>query len=186
MLWSLKEQCAKCDGRGMSDSDLQTFRERVINACLLDDEGQLKHSNLVLISRKPYIRSQKDELRKFQRVLTNEDELITGIKSTFPSTNVTVAHLEDLPVCDQVRYANRADVLLAVHGAGVVHLWWLRDESLVLEMEPHYEAGNPAFKILSKLTGRKYQSNIIGGDSRSVTVNVKEILGILGSHGNLH
>ena len=186
MHWSLKEQCMKCDGRGMSNSDLQTFRKRVLNACSLDDEKHFKNSSVVLISRKPYIRSPDDELRKFERVLTNEGDLVKGIKSTFPSTNVTVAHLEDLPVCDQVRYANQADVLLAVHGAGLVHLWWLRDESLALEMEPHYEAGNPSFEVLSKLTGRKYRNNFIGGDSRYVNVNVKEIIGILGSQESLH
>ena len=132
------------------------------------------------------MRSPKDELRKFERVLSNEAELISGIKSTFPSTNVTVAHLEDLPVCDQVRYANQADVLLAVHGAGLVHLWWLRDEALALEMEPHYEARNPTFKVLSKLTGRKYRSNFIGGDRTYLKVNVKEIIGILGSQESLY
>ena len=186
MHWSLKEKCMKCDGKGMSDSDLQTFRKRVVSACSLDDERHHKNSSLVLISRKPYMRSPKDELRKFERVLSNEAELISGIKSTFPSTNVTVAHLEDLPVCDQVRYANQADVLLAVHGAGLVHLWWLRDESLALEMEPHYEAGNPSFKVLSKLTGRNYKSNFIGGGWGAVNVNVKEMIGILSSNGNLH
>ena len=175
-----------CDGKGMSDSDLQTFRKRVVNACSLDDHRHHNDSSLVLISRRPYKRSPKDELRKFERVLTNEGDLMKGIKSQFPSANVTAVHLEELPVCDQVFYANQADVLLAVHGAGLVHLWWLRDDAMAVEMEPHYEAGNPSFKVLSRVTGRKYQSHFIGGGWGTVNVNVKEILNILGSHGNLH
>ena len=186
MHWSLKEKCMTCDGKGMSDSDLQTFRKRVVKACSLDDHRHHNNSRLVLISRKPYKRSPKDELRKFERVLTNEGDLVKGIKTTFPSTNVTAVHLEELHVCDQVFYANQADVLLAVHGAGLVHLWWLRDDAMAVEMEPHYEAGNPSFKVLSKLTGRKYQSHFIGGGWGTVNVNVKEILNILGSHGNVY
>ena len=186
MHWNLKEKCMTCDGKGMSDSDLQTFRKRVVKACSLDDHRHHNDSRLVLISRKPYKRSPKDELRKFERVLTNEGDLVKGIKTTFPSTNVTAVHLEELNVCDQVFYANQADVLLAVHGAGLVHLWWLRDDAMAVEMEPHYEAGNPSFKVLSKVTGRKYQSHFIGGGWGTVNVNVKEILNILGSHGNLH
>ena len=77
-------------------------------------------------------------------------------------------------------------MLLAVHGAGLVHLWWLRDDAMAIEMEPHYEAGNLSFKVLSKLTGRKYQSHFINDGWRTVNVNVKEILNILGSHGNLY
>ena len=186
MHWNLKEKCMTCDGKGMSDSDLQTFRKRVVNACSLDDHRHHNDSSLVLISRRPYKRSPKDELRKFERVLTNEGDLMKGIKSQFPSANVTAVHLEELPVCDQVFYANQADVLLAVHGAGLVHLWWLRDDAMAVEMEPHYEAGNPSFKVLSRVTGRKYQSHFIGGGWGTVNVNVKEILNILGSHGNLH
>ena len=186
MHWSLKEKCMTCDGKGMSDSDLQTFRKRVVNACSLDDHRHHNDSRLVLISRRPYKRSPKDELRKFERVLSNEGDLVKGIKTAFPSTNVTAVHLEDLPVCDQVFYANQADVLLAVHGAGLVHLWWLRDDAVAVEMEPHYEAGNPSFKVLSRVTGRKYHSHFIGGGWGTVNVNVKEILNILSSHGNLH
>ena len=132
------------------------------------------------------MRSPKDQLKKLERVLSNENELINGIKTKFPSTNVTTVYLEDFPICDQVFYANQADVLLAVHGAGLVHLWWLRDDSLVIEMEPHYEAGNPSFKVLSKLTGRKYLSHFIGGGWGSVNANIKEMLNVISSHGNLH
>ena len=186
MHWSLKDHCMVCDGRGLSGTDLQKFRKRVIKYCLLDDVKHHNDSRLVLISRKPYMRSPKDQLKKFERVLSNENELIDGIKTKFPSTNVTTVYLEDLPICDQVFYANQADVLLAVHGAGLVHLWWLRDDSLVIEMEPHYEAGNPSFKVLSKLTGRKYLSHFIGGGWGSVNANIKEMLDIISSHGNLH
>lgn len=42
MHWSLKDHCMVCDGRGLSGTDLQTFRKRVIKSCLLDD---VKHHN---------------------------------------------------------------------------------------------------------------------------------------------
>ena len=186
MHWNLKDHCMGCDGRGLSDTDFQTFRKRVVQACSLDDAKHHIDQRLVLISRKPYKRGPKDELRKFERVLTNEEDLVKGIQTTFPSTNVTVTHLEDLPLCDQVLYANQADVLLAVHGAGLVHLWWLREEALAIEMEPHYEAGNPSFKVLARLTGRNYYSHFIGGGWGTVNVDINQMLKVLSSHGNLH
>ena len=186
MHWNLDDHCMKCNGRGLSDTDFQTFRKRVVESCSLDDNKHQKDQRLVLISRKPYKREPKDKVQKFERVLTNEEDLVKGIKTTFPSTNVTIAHLEDLPLCEQVLYANQADVLLAVHGAGLVHLWWLREEALAIEMEPHYEAGNPSFKVLARLTGRNYFSHFIGGGWGMVNVDVDGMLKVLSSHGNLH
>ena len=186
MHWGLKDHCMICDGKGLVDTDLQTFRQRVLKSCSLDDTRHHHKSDLVLISRKPYKREPKDELKKFERVLSNENDLINGIKSTYPSTNVLTVHLEDLTVCDQVAYANQADVLLAVHGAGLVHLWWLREDAVAVEMEPHYEAGNPSFKVLSRLTGRRYYSHFIGGGWGTVNVNVNDMLSIISKHGNLH
>ena len=46
--------------------------------------------------------------------------------------------MEDLPICEQIRYAHDADVLMGVHGAGLVHLWWIQEEALMFEFVPKY------------------------------------------------
>ena len=66
--------------------------------------------------------------------------------------------MEDLPICEQIRYAHDADVLIGVHGAGLVHLWWIQEEALMFEFVPKYKISNPTFKELSALVGRNYYS----------------------------
>lgn len=94
---------------------------------------------------------------------------------------MTGVHLEDMDICSQIRSAHDADVLLGVHGAGLVHLWWLREEALVLELVPDFAISNPTFKMLSTLTGRNYRAyHVQSSNKHSIRVNVKEVVQNLG------
>jgi len=106
----------------------------------------------------------------------NEQEMVSEMKESFPNSTVEVVHMEDLSICKQVQIAAEAAVLLGVHGAGLVHLWWLRDGAAAVELEPGFEFGNPTFRMLALLTGRNYSSEQIGGTSNAVSVNVKSLL----------
>ena len=170
----LRNRCFQCNGKGLTGSPFYTFRTRVLKACNITNfckEG----SHLTLISRKPYERWHNDDPKKFQRVLLNENQMIEKIKQTFPSLVVKVLHMEELNVCEQVQSAIEADVLMGVHGAGLVHFWWLREEATALELEPSFEAGNPSFKMLTTLTGRKYVVERIGG-AKAVSVNINSLI----------
>ena len=56
----------------------------------------------------------------------------------------------------------KTDVLLGVHGAGLVHdhLWYLRDGATDFELEPSFQTSNPSF---ASLVGRNYASELIAG-----------------------
>lgn len=171
----LKKRCYECNGRGLKESPLNTFRTQVLKACnITDPVGKTRH--LVIVSRKPYKRWSTDNLKKFQRVLQNEGEMVSRIEAAFPELNVTVIHMEDLDVCEQVRYAVESDVMVGVHGAGLVHFWWLRDNATALELEPASQKPNPSFKMLTTLTGKNYISERITGSSTSVRVNTNSLL----------
>jgi hypothetical protein len=175
----LRPKCSLCDGKGLNETDVATFRTRVLKACssrgLLPTKAD-KSKLIVMVSRKPYLRNQNDKLDHFERVLQNEDELAEAMQQTFKNTTVEVVHLENLTICEQITYGHNADVYLGVHGSGLVHLWWMREDALVYEMEPYYQIGNPTFRLLSRLIGRNYHSEMVGGGFKSVRANLQSVL----------
>lgn len=177
MSQSLRNLCFKCNGRGLSGSSLQLFRGRVLQACNISENDYCdKSPHLTVVSRKPYERWKTDNPKKFQRVLQNEDEMVATIRETFPHVVVRVLHMEHLDVCEQIRSAVEADVMLGVHGAGLVHFWWLREEATGFELEPTFQVGNPSFRMLTTIAGRKYVSLRIRGSSTSVVANVRDVI----------
>ncbi len=162
---TLRSRCFECSGKDLTGSPLYTFRTRVLKACNITDQCS-NTSRIVVVSRKFYKRWTSDEPKNFQRILSNECEMVLKIQQAFPKVTVDIIHMEDLNICEQVRYAVEADVMLGVHGAGLIHFWWLRDKALGLELEPSFEAGNPSFKMLTKISGRNYMSERILGTSK--------------------
>ena len=174
---SLRRDCLNCDGTGLYGTSFMTFRTRVLNACsLVDRKENSPAKRLLVVSRKPYVRYHGDSQFRFQRVLTNEEELLLSLNSSFPFLHQTVVHLENLPLCAQVRYAHEADVLLGVHGAGLVHLWWLRENAFLFELVPTYKLNTPTLKMLARLAGRRHHGVTISGDTNRVTANLTEVV----------
>ena len=184
---AMSVKCFKCDGKGKAGTEMVAFRSAVLRAYSINDSVPTSiyrdPRSIIVILRKPYKRWSEDKPEKFQRRLQNSNELLSALRGRFPQANVTGIFLEDMDICSQIRSAHDADVLLGVHGAGLVHLWWLREEALVLELVPSYEMVNPTFKMLSTLTGRNYQAYLrYTGNRHSITVNVKEVIQILNSY----
>lgn len=182
---AMAEKCFKCDGKGRVGTEMMAFRSAVLRACSIDDSVPTSTCSdprtIVVILRKPYKRWSKDKPENFQRCLQNSEELLSALKGRFPQANVTGVHLEDMDICSQIRSAHDADVLLGVHGAGLVHLWWLREEALVLELVPDFAISNPTFKMLSTLTGRNYRAyHVQSSNKHSIRVNVTEVVQNLG------
>lgn len=174
----IRAKCFACSGRGLPGTYLMSFRSRVLAACGLEDAKEKEsYSKLItVILRKPYTRWMGDHPSQFQRMLTNSEELIAGLHKAFPNSIVKALHMEDLPVCEQISYTHDSDLLIGVHGAGLVHLWWLREEAVVMELEPYFEMSNPSFRTLAKLTGRRYVSIPVIGSSVGVNVNVGGVI----------
>ena len=185
MEYNIKNPCFNCKGRGLFGNSFYSFRHRVISSCGLVDQEHHIGNRITIISRTPYKRWTKDTAEKFQRTLGNEGELVKALKNSFPHTNITVGHMEALDICTQIELAHSADVVMGVHGAGLVHLWWLQEDGLALEINPTFEEGNPTFKMLSTLTGRNYRSISASGSKHAVTVSVDRVIKELKSHTHL-
>ena len=154
----LKQKCSQCNGKGL-ETDLQSFRRRVISACSLQDRQPFDNhhqKSVVVIQRKQYFRRLGDVAHKFQRVWKNSDELVARLKQGFPDVIINGIYGEDLEICQQVSIVHNADILIAMHGAGLVHLWWLQDNSVSIELVPASQRGNGAFITLATLLGKAH------------------------------
>lgn len=188
---STREKCLQCNGHGLLGSTLMTFRTRALQACSLEDQtfeqrkGK-KTRDIVFVKRKPYSRWKGDVAQNFQRLISNQDDLITELKAHF-SSNVLIhdVFMEDLDVCKQMQLVHECDVYVGVHGAGLVHAWWLHDDAALLELVPSSHSGNPSFKTLTKLAGRRYHSLSISGDAFRVTVDIRKTISMIASISNL-
>ena len=96
------------------------------------------------------------------------------LKSTFVNTSVIPARMEEFSLCEQIQLAHTADVLVGVHGAGLVHLWWLQSHAFMFEIAPRTQVSNPTFKMLSTLTGRRYHEYRIEG-YRDKMINIPDV-----------
>ena len=82
---------------------------------------------------------------------------------------MTAIYPEVVDICSQIHTAHDADILVGVHRAGLVQLWWLRHEALIVELVPSFEEANPTFKILYTFTGRSYKAlHIYSGNTHTI------------------
>ena len=83
---------------------------------------------------------------------------------------------EDLDLCQQMTLVHESDIYIGVHGAGLVHLWWLHDDASALELAPSSFSNNPSFKTLAKLTGRRYHFHGISGNQYQVKADIPKMM----------
>ena len=178
----IRDQCFHCDGKGLPGTAFRSFRTQVLKACSLNDAmspitGYQNPKKIAVILRKSYQRYAGDQRTRYDRVLSNNNELLTELKARFINTNVVSFHGEDLSVCEQIRMVHDADIFIGVHGAGLVHAWWLQDNALLIEIVPSDEISNPTFKMLTTLVGIHYKGyRISQGSNRKITLDVKSFI----------
>lgn len=77
------------------------------------------------------------------RKLKDRDALLDAVKEKFPSVEIDVVDFGALPFGDQLRVAQKTDVLVGVHGAGLTHTMFLREGvTAVVELQPSDMGGN--------------------------------------------
>lgn len=171
--------CSDCLSLGFDEPTFLKFREAMLKACSIDtrvNEG-LKARNMLIILRKPYKRYSGD-VGNFERVMTNEVELLRALRSNFTMFNIVPVHMEDLTLCEQINVSAAANVFMGVHGAGMSHLWWTPKGATILEFMPDYKSGKPSFEVLSQLIRANYIKLRVAGEQK-ITVDVDEVIDIL-------
>jgi protein O-GlcNAc transferase len=185
-----RDKCLDCNGKGLSGSSLAIFRTRALQACSLVDQtpemrGKRSRKSIVFVKRKQYHRWDGDMSQNFQRILTNQDEFVGELKSLFPDVDVHEIFMEEHDICEQMRLVHECDVFIGVHGAGLVHCWWLQDDAVLLELTPLSHTENRGFRTLTSLAGRRYRSLLIAGDKFRVSVDIEEAIKLIESISDL-
>lgn len=177
----LLDFCSDCLALGFDEPTFFKFREAMLKACSIDTRinNRLKMRNMLIILRKPYKRYSGD-VGNFERVMTNEAELLHALQSNFSMFNILPVHMEDLTLCEQINVSASADVFMGVHGAGMSHLWWTPKGATILEFMPDYKSGKPSFEILSQLIKANYiKLRVDGEQKKKITIDVDEVIDTL-------
>ena len=179
------EHCFHCSGKNLSGTIVQMFRSHVLKSCSINDtasvNGYRNPQKIVYIRRKPYDRRPHDNPEKFHRVISNSDQLLAELKAKFKA-NITYFYGEELPLCEQIRIVHDADIYIGVHGAGLVHSWWLQKQALLFEIVTQDKINNKAFKLLTTLVGINYRGYYLkenGNDA--ITLDINSVISTLNS-----
>ncbi|KAE9314054.1 hypothetical protein PF008_g19576 [Phytophthora fragariae] len=95
-----------------------------------------KRCLVTVISRRPY------GGRRIQRVWRNEDEILSQMRSDykfayrFGECEFQSLDFVNMTVHDQMQIMVDSDVVIGMHGAGMVNVMWTRPETLVVEIFP--------------------------------------------------
>lgn len=87
---------------------------------------------VTVITRRPYMG------RKVQRVWRNEDEILARMRAEYADLHVVFESVEfvDLTLAKQMDVIVNSDVVIGMHGAGMVNVLWARPGTLVVEIFP--------------------------------------------------
>ena len=185
------EKCYHCNGKNRSGTIIDMYRSHVLRTCSVDDSVQVSGyrspQKIVYLRRKQYLRCLNDAPVKFHRMVSNADQMLAELSATFNAT-VTYFYGEDHSICEQIQLVHDADILIGVHGAGLIHAWWLQKDALLFEIVPEEKADNPAFKMISTLAGVNYRGFYLKQTgNHHITLNINDLINNLSDAiQNLH
>ncbi|KAG6622874.1 uncharacterized protein IUM83_09233 [Phytophthora cinnamomi] len=122
------------------DSELfKTFRSRSLMTLGITPEMEreigiiaIRPMIVTVITRRPY------GGRVLQRVWVNEDEVMDRIRLEYQHLNVEFRSVEyvNLTLAEQMRTTVESDMIISMHGAGLVNVLWARPMTVILEIFP--------------------------------------------------
>jgi len=98
-----------------------------------------------------FIRRRYDPNR-CMRALINDEELIEELKKNY-GENVFGIYLEDCSFEEQVKLIRGCKLLIGAHGAGLANMWWMNEETSVLELfsQAYFLEGYSALAYIKKI-----------------------------------
>lgn len=130
MMQDLNNNC-KC----FNSSLIQEFRLASLQALKATNASVAKDDSSVVvtvISRRPY------SGRKVQRVWLNEDAVLQTLREVYAGKRIRFQSIDfvGLDMRQQMQLMLQSDVVIGMHGAGLVNVLWTRPNTLVVEIFP--------------------------------------------------
>jgi len=113
------------------------------------------------------------------RILANENEVVNVLRSEGTMINVEVVDTSTMPYGQQLALIRRTNVLVGVHGAGLMLIMFAANEAVLVELHPSYRQDRH-FRHAARMVGRHYmpmRSNVretCQGSSDNVVVPIDE------------
>ena len=151
---------SQLDGNGGNcyDSDLvKDFRDDVLD--VFNMKGDFRYDKqfprgaviATVVSRRNY------GARNLERQWLNENEVLEKMRNQLgDSVVIRSVDFVNMPVTEQIRIARETDILIGVHGAGLVHALWLPENSMLIEIFPLRRRRN-SFRNICRYVGCGYE-----------------------------
>ncbi|KAJ0327731.1 hypothetical protein COL5a_005704 [Colletotrichum fioriniae] len=105
--------------------------------------------------------------RRGSRKLLDQDVLLDAAREAFPDANFQAIDLGAVNFSEQLRIVQSTDILVGVHGAGLTHTMFLRENgAAVVEIQPS-SMSHKGFRNVAQMLGHKYFSthaDMVGHD----------------------
>jgi len=124
------------------------YRERVLRAFSLWDVPPPRVPSVSLILRK------RTPSKNVGRIMSNEKE-IEGVLKECTLCETRVLDLAEMTYREQLEAIRNTNILVGVHGAGLMNVVFAAEEAILIEIHPHYRLDRH-FRIASKFTGKTY------------------------------
>jgi hypothetical protein len=124
------------------------YRHRVLDALNLWDVPPPRAPVVTLVTRR------RTKTANTGRILANEKAL-ESIMNECTMCNVQAVDLAKLPIIEQIALVRHTNVLVGVHGAGLMHIMFAAEEAVLLEIHPHYRL-HRHFRNACRMTGKIY------------------------------
>lgn len=110
------------------------FASQGVTADVIDERAIVKQRpfKVTIITRRPY------DGRKLQRVWLNEDEIMDKMRAEYTGLDVEFESIDYvlLKLDEQMLTTIDSDMIIGMHGAGMVNVMWTRPETTVVEIFP--------------------------------------------------
>eukprot|EP01104_Vermistella_antarctica_P019660 TRINITY_DN782_c0_g1_i3.p1 TRINITY_DN782_c0_g1~~TRINITY_DN782_c0_g1_i3.p1 ORF type:complete len:451 (+),score=100.20 TRINITY_DN782_c0_g1_i3:1055-2407(+) len=155
-------------GSSCTDSEMvKAFVEKVVGAYGLDSIPPPKGLRITINSRRDY------GGRRLDRTLANEDEVIRILQDVTKG-QVESVDFAKLDFKQQLTKIRNTNVLVGMHGAGMVHTMFLPEEAIVVEFFPKTKR-RFSFRNLAKYTNKIYMNYRAPSDRNPLNMPKKEM-----------
>ena len=113
------------------------------------------------IQRKPYRSANK--ARQVGRMLLNEDAIIRKTAQVLPHADVQGVRMEHMSQREQIALMHRTDVVIGMHGAGMVNIGFMQAGARVIEIFPRAKR-RWGYRNLCQYIGLRYVDYRAGTD----------------------
>ncbi|GMH69624.1 hypothetical protein TL16_g05204 [Triparma laevis f. inornata] len=124
------------------------YAARVLKAFNLYDVKPPIVPSLTLILR------ERTNEKNIGRVLDNKSEVINTIKKC-TLCDTKIVDLAGMSYYDQIKIIRSTNVLIGVHGAGLMNIIFAAEEAVLVEIHPHYRQDRH-FRVASRMSGKVY------------------------------